>query len=272
MSIETFYKKCHISKCFSNLEYICKPDDAPKPHYICRYRINAVGKRKFNMEPILLEERSLELLRTPEKQLTVSPHHKNNRTPRSLVKKMSEISIKEEKTWSVKKVDNTKLLLRRAIFTDKVEKNVPKSVTPTKKSLSMELIVKSDEKLPTLIIRENVTPSKSTPRDSERTPSSRKSSRIIKSLQYKEEEDTTPKKDTPKRSVRKRNISCSSEDEFRPSLRSLRTPTRRTPVHRTPKKNVVRKILHSQLTPTLKTRVHTIDNADGKHSYKPSIL
>lgn len=271
----------------------------------------AVSKRKVQIEPVLEQERqALELLSTPAKNTPKTP-----KTPSSLVKRMSRVSI-SEKNWSISKNDGTKLLLKRAILADKIEKDSPKKTTPKKADtpqssrklsktnieeiLSMELKESSDDELPTLIIRQHVlstpkrkvsiartydeTPKKTLLFDEEKTPSSR-SGRIRKSVCYVEPElspvkrtpratnniksyekpDPSPVKRTPRKSVCK--IPEESDDEFKPIPKTPKTPkTPRTPratPGRTPKRNITRRIVTSELTPTLHSRAHSVDNLDG---------
>lgn len=250
---------------------------------------------------------------------------------------MSHVSISEPKNWSVSKNDGTKLLLKRAILADKIEKGSPKKATPKSKTtslaespkttkrlnsdtiqelLSMELKENADGGLPTLIIRqhllgtpkrktsvsksidetpkkvlifdedddENITLSRITKHSvcqdenmppAKQTPTKvTRSGRITKStISYMEED--SPVKRTPRKSVRK----ISSDDEFQPSPSPPKTPrtprTPRTPMTprttrakatptRTPKRSVTRRILTSQLTPTLHSRAHSVDNIDGE--------
>ncbi|KAF9424702.1 hypothetical protein HW555_000003 [Spodoptera exigua] len=295
VSIETFFKKCSITLTFTKDmdETITEPY-----HYICRYRLMAMSRRKVQIEPVLEHERkALALLSTPNKtpSKTVTP-----KTPTSLVKRMSRVSI-SEKNWSVTKNDGTKLLLKRAILADKNEKDSPKKNTPkatpkkstaTPKSskkltnsniedvLSMELKENSDDEIPTLIIRQHVptTPKRKqsistltneeTPKkvlvfedEDMRTPT--RSSRIKTNVNYQEPEES-PKKRTPRKLIRK---TSESDDDFRPAPRTPKTPkTPRTPRNRTPaqtpKRSVTKRILTSQLTPTLHNRAHSIDNID----------
>lgn len=146
----------------------------------------SLTKRKVVIEPVMEEERrAMQLLSTPAKNITP----KTAKTPTSLVKRMSRVSLSEQKNWSISKTDGTKLLLKRAILADKNEKDSPKKNTPrtpktsisespnpasktsknaeskstpraNKKNLdeilSMELKENSDEELPTLIIRQQV--------------------------------------------------------------------------------------------------------------------
>lgn len=105
---------------------------------------------------------------------------------------MNRVSISENKNWSVSKKDDTKLLLKRAILANKIEKDspkktprstskkveTPKSLTKSKRietpkksetpisvgktrgivddMIFMELEEGSDDELPTLIIRQHV--------------------------------------------------------------------------------------------------------------------
>lgn len=285
-------------------------------NYICRYRLKAISKRKVQIEPVLEQERqALELLSTPAKNTPRTP-----KTPSSLVKRMSRVSI-SEKNWSISKNDGTKLLLKRAILADKIERDSPKKNTPKstpKKAetpqssrqlsktnieeiLSMELKENSDDELPTLIIRQHVptTPKRkvSTPRTHDETPKktllfddegetpTTRSGRIKKPVCYAEPElspvkrtlrvtkpissydkpDPSPVKRTPRKSVRK--FTEESDDDFKPIPKTPKTPkTPRTSMAtpgRTPKRNITRRIVTSELTPTLHSRAHSLDNLDG---------
>lgn len=294
MSIETFFRKCSITLTFTkDFNEINEPF-----HYICRYRLLPVNRRKVHIEPILDEERQARaLLSTPNK----TPSKSTPKTPSSLVKRMSRVSI-SEKNWSVSKNDGTKLLLKRAILADKNEKDSPKKVTPkvtpkkvteTPKSskklnksnleeiLSMELKENSDDELPTLIIRQHVatTPKRKqsiskilneeTPKkvlvfedDEKPTPTTR-SGRAKAPINYQEPE-VSPVKRSARKAARK---ITESDDDFKPipkTPRTPRTPKVKTPAA-TPKRSVTRRIMTSQLTPTLRNRAHSIDNIDGKN-------
>lgn len=303
MSIETFFKKCSIT-----LSYTREKENINEPYnYICRYRLIAISRRKVHIEPVLDEERNaLALLSTPIKPPSKAGTPK---TPSSLVKRMSRVSI-SEKSWSVSKNDGTKLLLKRAILADKNEKDSPKKVTPkttpkrlaeTPKSskklnrnniaevLSMELKENSDDELPTLIIRQHVptTPKRKqsiskitneeTPKkvlvfhDEKSTPTTR-SGRVKATINYQEPE--SPVKRTTRKAVRKMS---EEDDDFEPVSRTPKTPkTPRTPrtktPSQTPKRSVTKRILTSQLTPTLRVRAHSIDNIDGKNLSKSIAL
>ncbi|XP_041984784.1 origin recognition complex subunit 1 [Aricia agestis] len=291
VDIETFYKKCFIT-----LTVTKDTDDILKSapyHYICRYRLLPLGKRKLHLEPVLETERkALQLLSTPSKNMTP----KTPKTPNSLIKRMGRVSI-SEKNWSVSKNDGTKLLLKRAILADKNDrdspKKTPKPVKPetpksTKKlhgndieDVLLELKVTSDDELPTLVIRkhEPSTPKRKTPqiRINNETPKKTlvfededkdgyltRSGRVIKNLKSFREE-VSPVKRTPRR-VRKN--SSGSEEDFMmapKTPKTLRTPkTPRTPrgrpsAGRTPR-SVSKRILTSELTPTLHTRAHSVEN------------
>ncbi|KAJ8717714.1 hypothetical protein PYW07_005644 [Mythimna separata] len=291
VSIETFFKKCSITLTITKDmdEIINEPY-----HYICRYRLMAMSRRKVQIEPVLEQERlAMALLSTPTKtpSKTTTP-----KTPSSLVKRMSRVSI-SEKNWSVSKNDGTKLLLKRAILADKNDKDSPKKVTPkstpkkvsdTPKSskkltknniedvLSMELKENSDDELPTLIIRQHVptTPKRKqsiskiineeTPKkvlvfeDEERSTPTTRRGRVKASINYQEPE-VSPVKRTPRRAVHKMS---ESDDDFKPEPKTPKTPKTpkiRTPAQ-TPKRSVTKRILTSQLTPTLHNRAHSIDN------------
>lgn len=309
VSIETFFKKCNITLTFSKDTNL---DLMGLYNYICRYRLIAVSKRKVRIEPVLEQERkALELLSTPAKNTPRTP-----KTPSSLVKRMSRVSI-SERNWSVSKNDGTKLLLKRAILADKTEKDSPKKTTPKstpKKAvtpqsyrklsktnieeiLSMELKENSDDELPTLIIRQHVpsTPKRKistartfdeTPKkmlqfddDERKTPTTR-SGRVKKPVCYAEPElspvkrtpratnnydkpTASPVKRTPRKSVCKLNED--SDDDFKLIPKTPKTPrTPKATPGRTPKRNVTRRIIPSELTPTLRSRAHSVDNLDGR--------
>lgn len=294
-----------------------------------------LSKRKVHIEPVMEEERkALELLSTPNK--LVSTPNRTPKTPSSLVKRMSRVSISEQKNWSVSKNDGTKLLLKRAILADKTEKDSPKKTpkTTTKSTpipetpksskklsknnleelISMELQENSDDELPTLIIRQHVptTPKRkqSISKTSDETPkkvlqfddedrqmyatTTTRSGRVTKNPLSYMDEDCSPVKRTPrntpgrarnpinyreeeispvKRTPRKSTvkvITSDDEDDFKPIPKTPRTPrtprvSKATPA-KTPKRSVTRKIMTSELTPTLRARAHSIDNLDGnKH-------
>lgn len=262
----------------------------------------ALTKRKVQIEPVLDEERkAIALLSTPYKTPLKKTPATTPKTP-TLVVRMSRVSL-SEKNWSVSKNDGTKLLLKRAILADKNEKESPKKSTPkstpkkimeTPKSakkinrnnieeiLSMELKENSDDELPTLIIRQHVPPTpkrkqsiskanEETPKkvlvfeDNEMTPTTTRSGRKKVPISYMEEE-VSPVKRTPGKSVRK----VAEDDDFKPTPQTPKTP--KTPRTRTaaqtPKRSVTKRILTSQLTPTLHNRAHSIDNIDGKFVLK----
>ncbi|XP_050674715.1 origin recognition complex subunit 1 [Leptidea sinapis] len=296
VSIETFFKKCQITLTFTK-----DTNDYMKHksyNYICRYRILPITKRKFSIEPVLEEERkALQLLVTPRK-MTRTPTSATPTTPPSLVKRMGRISI-SERSWSVSKNDGTKLLLKRAILTDKNDKEIIKTpidyqspVKETPKSskklskkiieeiLSMELKENSEDELPTLIIRQHTpsTPKRKTPlkKSIEETPKkvlvfedenndiySTRSKRATRSIITYKEPEISPIKRTPQR--RARNVS-EDNDDFMLTPKSQKTPcTPKTPrnrgsITRTPKS--VRRILTKDLTPTLHTRTHSLNNVD----------
>ncbi|XP_037962032.2 origin recognition complex subunit 1 [Plutella xylostella] len=305
VSIETFYKVCGITLTFTSIDPESVQDEESKQYnYVCRYRLTAVSKRKFNIEPVMEEERkAIELLRTPRRPDSQS-RTGTPKTPSSLVKRMSRVSISEQKNWSISKTEGTKLLLKRAILADK-EKASPKKATPkttpkkapeaqrTSKTIgreniadiiSMELEENSDDELPTLIIREHIptTPKRKAPVnkrleetpkttlvfESEKETHSTRSGRTTKMPAHYYEEEMSPVKRTPTKSVRKR-IMSSSDDDFKPILQTPKAPcTPRTPkTARTPRatpgtktpKSVSRKIMTSQLTPSLRTRAHSVE-------------
>ncbi|XP_063626861.1 origin recognition complex subunit 1 [Cydia splendana] len=328
VSIETFFKKCQIT--FAHTKDIHNVLTSANYHYVCRYRIMPVNKRKVQIEPVLEEERlAMQYLQTPSKNTPTKG--RTPKTPSSLVKRMSRVSISEPKNWSVSKNDGTKLLLKRAILADKTEKDSPKKATPKSKNitpadtprsskklsnnnieelLSMELKENAEGGLPTLIIRQHVlgTPKRKssisktkedTPKkvllfdddDDEKESHSRRrkspvcydedmspnkptptkvtrSGRVTKSTINYAEPDSSPIKRTPRKSIRR--ATEDSDDDFKPILMTPKTPkTPKTP--RTPRaratpaktpKSVTRRILTSQLTPTLHTRAHSFDNID----------
>lgn len=317
VSIETFFKKCSI------ILTVTKDTDSilnnQKYTYICRYRLMPLGRRKIYLEPVAEEERrALQLLCTPSKN-TLTP--KTPKTPNSLVKRMSRVSI-SERNWSISKHDGTKLLLKRAILADKNEKETPRVTTPrrsktpveTPKSskkltnnnieeiLSMELKENSDDEIPTLIIRQHAitTPKRKTPQrkiydetpkkvlvfeDEEETTTREspvtRSRRITKNPTSYREEELSPVKRTPRRAVRK---GSESEDDFKPVPKTPKVPrtpktpkTPRTP--RTPRasitktpKSVSKRIFTSELTPTLHSRAHSVDNVDGMFRHKNTVF
>lgn len=267
-----------------------------------------IGRRKFHIEPVLEEERkALQLMTTPSKNIGTSIS-KTPKTPSSLVKRMSRVSL-SEKNWSVSKNDGTKLLLKRAILADKNDKDSPKHTTPrslkstpvteTPKSskklskhnieeiLSMELKENSDDELPTLIIRKHIsaTPKRKTPvrkindetpkkvlifEDDEKELYATRSGRVTRNPKYVEQE-LSPVKQTPRRN-RKDSTADSEEDIKVPKTprvprtpktpKTPRTPRSRTSISKTPK-SVAKRILTSELTPTLHTRAHSVDNIEG---------
>lgn len=269
-----------------------------------------ISRRKFHIEPVLEEERkALQLLTTPSKNIG-SPISKTPKTPSSLVKRMSRVSL-SEKNWSVSKNDGTKLLLKRAILADKNDKDSPKKSTPksikstpvteTPKSskklnknsieeiLSMELKENSDDELPTLIIRKHITatPKRKTPirkineetpkkvllfEDDEKELYATRSGRVTRNPRYLEEA-LSPVKQTPRR----RESTVDSEDEIKvpktprvpktpKTPKTPRTPRSRTSIAKTPR-TVSKRILTSELTPTLHNRAHSVDNIDGTIYY-----
>lgn len=326
VSIETFFKKCQISLTLTRESPDQLISDQPY-HYICRYRITALSKKKFNIEPVLEQERkALEYLGTPKKDVLNSSSRNTAKTPSSLVKRMGNVSLYEQKNWSISKTDGTKLLLKRAILADKVEKDSPKKSaqksTPKKSTkspksskktsknleelISMELKENSDEEIPTLIIRQHVpttpkrkapvpkliqeTPKKALNFDDEEMSvaspySATRSSRLKRNPVSYLETELSPVKRTPHRSVRKRNKSDNeSDDEFLPSLpqtpktpktrRTPRTPTTPRTPHRTPGRtphSVSRRIMTSQLTPTLHNRAHSVEKADGECIFQQNV-
>lgn len=197
------------------------------------------------------------------------------KTPSTLVKRMSRVSLSEQKNWSISKADGTKLLLKRAILADKVEKDSPKKATPKKTTetpksntnvskniediISMELEENSEEEIPTLIIRQHVptTPKRKAPTPKstcttpkktlnfnddetsiEMTNSASRRGRPRKNPVTYLEQELSPVKKTPAKSVKKRYISDESDNEFVPSIpQTPKTPkTPRTPrAARTPR-------------------------------------
>ncbi|XP_045784905.1 origin recognition complex subunit 1-like isoform X1 [Maniola jurtina] len=198
VSIETFFKKCSVICTFTR-----DTDDIlhnQKYAYICRYRLMPLGRGKTYLEPVLEEERkAIELLCTPRKNITPN----TPKTPNSLVKRMSRVSI-SDKNWSVPKSDGTKLLHKRAISADKTEKDTPK-VTTRKRSKSTSVIV--------------VTASPKSSKESVEAKSPKKPKRY--SVEEKLRGNNKPKnatlkisadkteKDTPKVTTRKRSKSTS---------------------------------------------------------------
>ncbi|CAG5036081.1 unnamed protein product [Parnassius apollo] len=303
VSIETFFKKCFITLAHTKeSDNIIK--DAPLYHYICRYRLIASGRKKGNIEPVLEDERkALQMFSTPKKSISTTMTPK---TPNSLIKRMSRISVSESKSWNVSKNDGTKILLKRAILTDKNEKESPIKLTPNKSSkhehgivktpkssrklnkntieelLSMELKENSDDELPTLIIKQHVptTPKRKsqvkivneTPKkvllfeDEEKESIATRSGRAGRKSRHPVnyvEEEISPVKRTPRKKV----IKNDSDDDFKPAPKTPMTPktpktpkTPRTYVAKTPKHSVTKRILTSELTPTLHSRAHSLDN------------
>lgn len=196
MSIETFFKKCYIQKTFTNIDF--EDFDLKKYHYICRYRLIPLSKRKFKLEPVLEQERNaLSLLATPKRNIIQrTPKVATPKTPNSISKKMGDMSITDQSNWSVSKADGTKMLLKRAIFSEKNEKSSPNTVklkfsSPSRSKnlqehevaeiLSMELEENSDDELPTLIIKQSLpTTPKKAPAIKNLTPSNVKSGKKIK--------------------------------------------------------------------------------------------
>ncbi|XP_059059042.1 origin recognition complex subunit 1 [Achroia grisella] len=296
VSIETFFKKCAI---IFKLSKDIDDDLKLAPYtYICRYRIMAISKKKVQLEPVMEEERrALELLRTPMK--TDSPKPRTPRTPSSLVKRMSRVSLSEQKNWSVSATDGTKLLLKRAILADKTEKSSPKKSTqkgtPKKTSietpksskkvnknnleelLSMELQENSDDELPTLIIRQHVptTPKRKqsisrtaevTPKkmlvfeDVERETYSTRSGRVTKNPINYEELEVSPVKHTPRKSSRNINVD-DDDDDFKPMPKTPKTPRTPRATRATPSQTPKRSVRKTtNLTPSLHSRMHSVEN------------
>nr|ADD10137.2 origin recognition complex subunit 1 [Bombyx mori] len=219
-------------------------------------------------------------------------------TPSSLLKKLSRVSISEQRDWSVTKNEGSKLLLKRAILAAKTDKSSPKKTTPKSKTklsetprsskkvsqrnleevLLMELQENSDDELPTLIIKQHTltTPkrkqslskiSNDTPKkiltfnDEQKGTYATRSGRITKQPINYLEGEISPVKRTPRKPVRKFS---ESDDDFTP-LKTPKTPsTSKTPrITKTPRsqaKSVSKRILVNQLTPTLRARIHSVDN------------
>lgn len=291
VSIETFFKRCSIMLSLTRDAEMFHPSPF---HYICRYRLMSLSKRKVVIEPVMDEERrAIQLLSTPAKSTNSL---KTPKTPTSLVKRMSRVSLSEQKNWSVSKTDGTKLLLKRAILADRTEKDSPKKNTTRtpKKSISeslklvpkinknnideiisMELKENSDDEIPTLIIRQHVptTPKRKTSvvktndetpkkvllfEDDEKMPySTTRSGRVTKHPVSYIDNETSPVKRTPRRT---RKVT-ESDDDFKPAPKTPKTPRTKTPVV-TPKRSVSRRIV-SQMTPTLRNRAHSVENIDG---------
>ncbi|CAG4987048.1 unnamed protein product [Colias eurytheme] len=293
ISIETIFKKCNITFTFTK-DTALSLKNSPY-NYICRYRLIAITKRKVNLEPVVEEERkALELLVTPRKS-AVTP-----KTPSSLVKRMGRVSLSDRNWSVSKNDGTKLLLKRAILAdkNDKEVPRTPEITTPvieTPKStrklnknnlediLSMELRENSDEELPTLIIRQHVptTPKRKTPlrKANDETPkkvlvfeeeekevySTRSGRKTRNPMTYRELE-VSPVKRTPTRNYR---ISETS-DEFLMTPRTPRTPRAprtpktpktprtRTSIAKTPKS--VKRILTSELTPTLHSRTHSVDN------------
>ncbi|XP_069361490.1 origin recognition complex subunit 1 isoform X2 [Maniola hyperantus] len=243
VSIETFFKKCSIILTVTkDTDYILYNQ---KYTYICRYRLLPLGRRKTYLEPVLEEERkAIQLLCTPSKNIT--PNSKTPKTPDSLVKRISRVSI-SEKNWSVSKSDGTKLLLKRAILADKTEKDTPKVTTP-----------RSSKSTPIIVIESPKT-SKYTSVEVEKSPKNIKKYSVEEKLC----ENNKPKNATPKglkltetlsskKHIKNNNeeivsmeLQENSEDEL-PTLiirQNATTPKRKTPQRKicdeTPKKVLV---------------------------------
>lgn len=177
------------------------------------------------------------------------------------------------------------------------------SKTNIEEILSMELKENSDDELPTLIIRQHVpstpkrkvsttrtydeTPTKTLlfDEDEGKTPTSRsgrikkpvcytepelspvkRSSRATNSITNYDKHNPSPVKRTPRKSTHK--YIENSDGDFNPIPKTPKTPkTPRTPTvtpGRTPKRNITRRIVTSELTPTLHSRAHSVDNLDGR--------
>lgn len=157
-----------------------------------------LSKRKFNIEPVLEQERNaLSLLATPKRNIIQrTPKIATPKTPNSISKKLSNMAITDQENWSVSKADGTKMLLKRAIFPEKNEKSSPSTVklkfsSPSRSKklqehevaeiLSMELEENSDDEIPTLIIKQSIsTTPKKVPAAKNLTPSNVKSGKKIK--------------------------------------------------------------------------------------------
>ncbi|KAL4704286.1 hypothetical protein ACJJTC_016304 [Scirpophaga incertulas] len=335
VSIETFFEKCNITLTFTKDTVHNMKGNIH--HYICRYRLISLSKRKVHIEPVMEEERkAIQLLSTPNKSFatprkTIPTRQNTPQTPSSLVKQMNRVSLQEEKNWSISKTDGTRLLLKRAILADKNEKLSPrKTPKPTPKStpkstprstkklsekdleqiISMELKENSDEEeLPTLIIKIPVTTvkkqsvskckddtpkkvlvfneekedmtkkptyctrigriTKSMPVYQEDSPSPVKrtprSSRTANTPRSYIEQEVTPTKKTPKKSIYKNIDEDDDDDCFKPIPKTPKTPrtsavSKVTPL-KTPKRRVSRKIIN-ELTPSIRSRAHSVDNID----------
>lgn len=317
VSIETLFKKCQII-----LAHTKDSDDQLKGtvsyNYMCRYRLIPIGRKKMTIEPVLEDERkAIQFFSTPKKN---APMPTTPKTPSSLVKRMSRVSVSESKSWNISKTEGTKLLLKRAILADKNDKESPKKTTPKKsylkhdtdvietpksskkldknnieEILSMELKENSEDELPTLIIRQYVsnTPKRKSQVKTDETPK--------KVLLFEEEEkdvystrsgrktkpriniveEISPVKRTPRKAVNR--YKDDSDDDFKPTSKVPSTPrtpkTPKTPIApktpktpraysaKTPKQSVSKRILTSELTPTLHARMNTLDNIQGNHFY-----
>ncbi|CAH2042138.1 unnamed protein product, partial [Iphiclides podalirius] len=178
VSIETFFKKCNIILSHTK-DSVDQLKGTASYVYICRYRLIPVGRKKVSIEPVLEDERkAIQFFSTPKKSIPLSTTPK---TPSSLVKRMSRVTVSDTKGWNITKNEGTKLLLKRAILSEKNDKESPNKTTPKKLNskqgtdvletpksskklsknhiediLSMELKENSEDELPTLIIRQHV--------------------------------------------------------------------------------------------------------------------
>ncbi|XP_023939944.2 origin recognition complex subunit 1 [Bicyclus anynana] len=162
--------------------------------------------------------------------------------------------------------------------------------------LSMELKENSDDELPTLIIRQHstATPKRKTPQrkmydetpkkvlvfEEEKETHVTRSGRVTRNPVTYLEQELSPVKRNPRRAVK---MDSDSEDDFKPAPKTPKMPrtpktpktprTPRTPrasIARTPK-SVTKRILTSELTPTLHSRAHSVDNIDELLSENKSL-
>lgn len=155
--------------------------------------------------------------------------------------------------------------------------------------LSMVLKENPNDEMPTLIIRkvEPSTPKREsisyesmhTPKkefdiqlDEQVTYSTRSGRKTKHPLKYVADE-TSPVKRTPKKNIKR--YTSDSDDDFKPLPKTptvLRTPkTHKTPktprtYAKTPKRSAKR-VLMSELTPTLHSRAHSLDNIEGTNEF-----
>ncbi|XP_045783859.1 origin recognition complex subunit 1-like isoform X2 [Maniola jurtina] len=190
--------------------------------------------------------------------VTTSPKSSKQTVEAKSPKKPKRYSV-EEKLRGNNKPENAALKsLKLAVKTPKSSKKLNKN--NIEEILSMELRENSEDELPTLIMQQNaVTPKRKTPQRKicNETPK--------EVLVFEDEEDTNIPRETPTR--RSAQKSSESEDDFKslpkiPKTSIAQTPrTPRTSIAKTPQSGT-RRIITSQLTPTLQKRAHPIENID----------